>query len=79
MPFWEGGYQELVSKEFLSDGFTLKDKGVDIDFRTATESVAEIDVNKNETPKYRFMQEAESEYFKEMFKNQTPEKSHKKL
>lgn len=71
--FLEGGYQELVSKEFLSDGFTLKDKGVDIDFRTATESVAEIDVNKNETPKYRFMQEAESEYFKEMFKNQTPE------
>lgn len=71
--FLEGGYQELVSKEFLSDGFTLKDKGVDIDFCTATESVAEIDVNKNETPKYRFMQEAESEYFKEMFKNQTPE------
>ena len=71
--FLEGGYQELVSKEFLSDGFTLKDKGVDIDFCAATESVAEIDVNKNETPKYRFMQEAESEYFKEMFKNQTPE------
>lgn len=71
--FLEGGYQELVSKEFLSDGFTLKDKGVDIDFCAATESVAEIEVNKNETPKYRFMQEAESEYFKEMFKNQTPE------
>lgn len=71
--FLEGGYQELVSKEFLSDGFTLKDKGVDIDFCAATESVAEIDVNKNETPKYRFMHEAESEYFKEMFKNQTPE------
>lgn len=71
--FLEGGYQELVSKEFLSDGFTLKDKGVDIDFCAATESAAEIDVNKNETPKYRFMQEAESEYFKEMFKNQTPE------
>ena len=71
--FLEGGYQELVSKEFLSDGFTLKDKGVDIDFCAATESVAEIDVNKNETPKFRFMQEAESEYFKEMFKNQTPE------
>ena len=73
LAFLEGGYQELVSKEFLSDGFTLKDKGVDIDFCAATESVAEIDVNKNETPKYRFMQEAESEYFKEMFKNQTPE------
>ena len=71
--FLDGDYKELVSKEFLSDGFTLKDKSVEIDFRSATESVAEVDVNKNEKPKYRFMAEAESEYFKEMFKNQAPE------
>ena len=71
--FLDGDYKELVSKEFLSDGFTLKDKSVEIDFRSATEGVAEVDVNKNEKPKYRFMAEAESEYFKEMFKNQAPE------
>lgn len=71
--FLDGDYKELVSKEFLSDGFTLKDKSVEIDFRSATENVAEVDVNKNEKPKYRFMAEAESEYFKEMFKNQAPE------
>ena len=71
--FLEDDHQELVSKECLSDGFTLKDKSVEIDFRSATESVAEVDVNMNEKPKYRFMAEAESEYFKEMFKNQAPE------
>lgn len=73
LAYMDENYIELVSKEFLSDGFTLKDKNVEIDFHSATEGVAEVDVNKNEKPKYRFMAEAESEYFKEMFKNQAPE------
>ena len=66
-------YKEFVSKEFLSDGFTLKDKSVEIDFHSATEGVAEVDVNKSEQPKYRFMAESESEYFKEMFQSMPPE------
>ncbi len=71
--FLEDDYKELVSKEFLSDGFILKDKSIEIDFRSATEGVAEVDVNKNEKPKYRFMAEDESEYFKEMFQSLPPE------
>ena len=71
--YLEGDYKELVSKEFLSDGFTLKDKSVEIDFHSATEGVAEVDVNKSEQPKYRFMAESESEYFKEMFQSMPPE------
>ena len=71
--FLDGDYKEFVSKEFLSDGFALEDKSVEIDFRSATEGVAEVDVNKNEKPKYRFMSEMESEYFKEMFQSLPPE------
>lgn len=71
--YMDEDYKELVTKEFLSDGFTLKDKSIEIDFHSATEGVAEVDVNKNEKPKYRFMAETESEYFKEMFKNLPPE------
>ena len=71
--FLDGDYKELVTKNFLSDGFTLKDKSVEIDFHSATEGVAEVDVNKNEKPKYRFMAESESEYFKEMFQSLPPE------
>lgn len=65
--------KSLLTKEDLSDGFTLKDKDATIDFGSALESVVEVDVQKNERPKYRQMSETESEYFKGMMQNLPPE------
>ena len=65
--------KSLLTKEDLSDGFTLKDKDATIDFGSALESVVEVDVQKNERPKYRQLSETESEYFKGMLKNLPPE------
>lgn len=65
--------KSLLTKEDLSDGFTLKDKDATIDFGSALESVVEVDVQKNERPKYRQLSETESEYFKGMMQNLPPE------
>lgn len=66
-------HKDLLTKEDLTDGFTLKDKDACIDFGSATEAVVEVDVQKNERPKYRQMSETESEYFKGMMQNLPPE------
>ncbi|MGN0768496.1 MAG: restriction endonuclease, partial [Christensenellales bacterium] len=66
-------HKDLLTKEDLTDGFTLKDKDASIDFGSATEAVVEVDVQKNERPKYRQMSETESEYFKGMMQNLPPE------
>ena len=66
-------YRELLTRDVLLDGFTLKDKSTEIDFSLATEGVVEVDVNKNESPKYRRLNETENAYFKEMFKSLPPE------
>lgn len=67
------GYRELLTRDVLLDGFTLKDKSTEIDFSLATEGVVKVDVNKNESPKYRRLNETENAYFKEMFKSLPPE------
>ncbi len=66
-------YKELLTKEALSDGFVLKDKSVEIDFNSATEAVIEVDVAKNDRPKYRQLTNAESDYFKDMMQSLPPE------
>ena len=66
-------YKELVTKEALSDGFVLKDKSVEIDFNSATEAVIEVDVAKNDRPKYRQLTNDESDYFKDMMQSLPPE------
>lgn len=66
-------HKDLLTKEDLTDGFTLKDKDAGFDFGSAMEAVVEVDVQKNERPKYRQMSETESEYFKGMMQNLPPE------
>ena len=65
-------HKELLTKEELSDGFTLKEQDTKIDFASATEDVVEIDVQKNERPKYRRLEEKDSESFKEMLQSLPP-------
>lgn len=71
--FMDGDYKELVSKELLSDGFTLKDKSTEIDFYSANESVVEVDADGKDKPKYKLLPDVESEYLKEMFQSLPPE------
>lgn len=66
-------YQNLLTKEDLSEDFTLKDKDTKIDFDSATESIVAIDVQKNERPKYRYVSERERAVIKQFFKNLPPE------
>ena len=69
------GTLELLEKEQLAEGFTLKGKAYDIDFAAADDEIAEVDVRANEggLPKVFKMSSAEQRYFKEYFNSLPPE------
>ncbi len=69
----DSDYKVLLTNEMLLDNFTLRDKDIEIDFTTATESFYEIDVNKNESPKYRRLEGVENKFYKEIFDSLPPE------
>ena len=66
---------ELLEKEQLSEGFTLKGKAYDIDFTTADDEIAQIDIREDQggLPKVFKMSSADQRYFKEYFNNLPPE------
>ena len=66
---------ELLDKEMLAEGFTLKGKAYDIDFTAADDEIREIDVREQDggLPKVFKMESAEQRYFKEWFNNLPPE------
>lgn len=63
------GYSVKLSKEHLSEGFTLKGKSYAIDFDRADDEIAKIDISDAEgsTPKVFKMSNADQRYFKEQF------------
>ena len=63
------GYSVKLSKEHLSDGFTLKGKSYAIDFDRADDEIAKIDISDAEgsTPKVFKMSDIDQRYFKEQF------------
>ena len=69
------GFFELLDKEMLAEGFTLKGKAYDIDFAAADDEIREIDVREQDggLPKVFKMESAEQRYFKEWFNNLPPE------
>ena len=62
----------LLEPEYLSKGFTLKDKDVQIDFTTLDAEMARVDVDdsKEATPKAWKLVGADSAFFKEWFSEQ---------
>ena len=72
--FTDGSF-ELLDKEMLAEGFTLKGKAYDIDFSVADDEIREIDVREQDggLPKVFKMESAEQRYFKEWFNNLPPE------
>lgn len=72
--FTEGSF-ELLEKEQLAEGFTLKGKAYDIDFGAADDEIAKVDVrqNKGGLPKVFKMSSADQRYFKEYFNSLPPE------
>ena len=72
--FTDGTF-ELLDKEMLAEGFTLKGKAYDIDFAAADDEIREIDVREQDSglPKVFKMESAEQRYFKEWFNNLPPE------
>ena len=72
--FTEGSF-ELLEKEQLAEGFTLKGKAYDIDFGAADDEIAKVDVRQNEggLPKVFKMSSADQRYFKEYFNSLPPE------
>ncbi len=72
--FVEGDF-ELLEKEQLAEGFTLKGKPYDIDFAAADDEIAKVDVRQSEggLPKVFKMSSADQRYFKEYFNNLPPE------
>lgn len=65
----------LLEKEQLAEGFTLKGKEYDIDFGTADDEIAKVDVRLSEggLPKVFKMSSADQRYFKEYFSSLPPE------
>lgn len=63
------GQLELLEKDALSKDFTLKGKAYDIDFGSADDEMAQIDVRQSEggLPKVFKMSSADQQYFKEHF------------
>lgn len=72
--FTDGSF-EVLDKEMLAEGFTLKGKAYDIDFAAADDEIREIDVREQDggLPKVFKMESAEQRYFKEWFNNLPPE------
>ena len=72
--FTDGSF-ELLDKEMLAEGFTLKGKAYDIEFAAADDEIREIDVREQDggLPKVFKMESAEQRYFKEWFNNLPPE------
>ena len=72
--FTDGSF-ELLDKEMLAEGFTLKGKAYDIDFAAADDEIREIDVREQDggLPKVFKMESAEQRYFKEWFNSLPPE------
>ena len=69
------GLLELLEKEQLADGFTLKGKAYDIDFDSTDDEIAKVDVRQDEggKPKVFKMSSADQEYFKKYFNALPPE------
>ncbi|MBQ4142742.1 MAG: hypothetical protein IJD43_04620, partial [Thermoguttaceae bacterium] len=69
------GALELLEREQLAEGFTLKGKPYDIDFAAADDEIAKVDVRQSEggLPKVFKMSSADQRYFKEYFNNLPPE------
>lgn len=72
--FTDGSF-ELLDREMLAEGFTLKGKAYDIDFAATDDEIREIDVREQDggLPKVFKMESAEQRYFKEWFNNLPPE------
>ena len=72
---FSNGMFELLEKEQLSEGFTLKGKAYDIDFAAADDEIAEVDVREKEggLPRAFKMSEADQRYFKTYFSSLPPE------
>lgn len=68
--FTRGNF-ELLEKEQLAEGFTLKGKAYDIDFAAADDEIAKVDVRSSDggLPKVFKMSGADQRYFKEYFNN----------
>ncbi len=69
------GVFELLEKDQLAENFTLKGKAYDIDFSSADDEIAEVDVREKEggLPRAFKMEEADQRYFKEHFNSLPPE------
>ena len=74
------GTLELLEKEQLASGFTLKGKAYDVDFGSADDELVQVDVRTKEgsIPKVFKMSDADQRYFREYF-NSRPEESRVKL
>lgn len=70
------GYTVKLSKEHLSEGFSLRGKPYDIDFDRADDEIARVDINDTEgsVPKVFKMSGADQRFFKEQFSHYTSEK-----
>lgn len=71
----------LLSKEALTDGFTLRDKNSEINFNSADEQIVKVDIesaNGDTKPKSANLSEWDSKAFKQYFNN-LPAKSRLKI
>lgn len=66
--------KKLLEEDDLTEKFTLKDKSTEIDFSSANDNIAKVDVqSKNDAPKYEMLQGKESDFFKTYLESLPPQ------
>ncbi len=71
--FFEAGLKKLT-KEFLSDGFSLKDKDIQISFAMSEMDVIKVDIDSESRPRMISIAERQAMQFKELIQSESPEK-----
>ncbi len=75
IPMFSDDKSTLLTPEHLSEGFSLRGKGTDIDFTSLEGEIARVDINesKDALPKAWKLTGADNQYFRNWFNSQTPE------
>ena len=71
--FFEAGLKKLT-KESLSDGFSLKDKDIQISFAMSEVDVIKVDIDSESRPRMISIAERQAMQFKELIQSESPEK-----
>jgi type III restriction enzyme len=73
LPMFSEGETTLLTPESLSHGFSLRGMGTAVDFSSLEAEIAQVDVEKESSPKAWKLTGMDNQFFKHFFNSRTPE------